>query len=106
MKYLLPILALIVGFIGGVWISGDTHTEQAQALQTYICPMHPTVVSDKPGSCPICGMDLVEKEVDGGHDHGMQTDHETHICPMHPTVVSDKAGQLSHLWYGSGGEGG
>ena len=25
----------------------------------YRCPMHPEVVSDKPGVCPICGMDLV-----------------------------------------------
>ena len=96
MKYLLPILVLIAvliaGFVGGVWISGDTHTEQVQALKTYICPMHPTVVSDKPGSCPICGMDLVEREMDGGHGHEMQADRETYICPMHPTVVSDKPG--------------
>lgn len=28
---------------------------------TYTCPMHPTVVSDKPASCPVCGMDLVRK---------------------------------------------
>lgn len=28
---------------------------------TYTCSMHPTVVSDKPGKCPICGMDLVRK---------------------------------------------
>jgi membrane fusion protein, copper/silver efflux system len=27
----------------------------------YTCPMHPTVLQDKPGSCPICGMDLVKK---------------------------------------------
>ncbi|MEW5950512.1 MAG: hypothetical protein GX447_06670 [Elusimicrobia bacterium] len=28
----------------------------------YYCPMHPSYVSDKPGSCPICKMDLVLKE--------------------------------------------
>jgi Cu(I)/Ag(I) efflux system membrane fusion protein len=28
----------------------------------YRCPMHPEVVRDAPGQCPICGMDLVEIE--------------------------------------------
>lgn len=28
---------------------------------TYTCPMHPTVVSDRQGTCPVCGMDLVRK---------------------------------------------
>lgn len=37
--------------------SGDTAHEH----DTYTCPMHPTVVSDRPGSCPVCGMDLVRK---------------------------------------------
>ena len=26
----------------------------------YTCPMHPQVVQNKPGACPICGMDLVK----------------------------------------------
>src|SRR5690606_2884 len=30
----------------------------------YTCPMHPEVVKDEPGACPICGMDLVPKEID------------------------------------------
>ncbi len=81
MKYLLPILVLIAvlvaGFVGGVWISGDTDTEQVHAgHETYICPMHPTVVSDKPSSCPICGMDLVAKEADASsvQDGSVQID--------------------------------
>ena len=28
----------------------------------YTCPMHPEIVRDEPGSCPICGMNLVKKE--------------------------------------------
>jgi hypothetical protein len=27
--------------------------------QNYTCPMHPKIVRDKPGNCPICGMNLV-----------------------------------------------
>ncbi|MGD8408434.1 MAG: heavy metal-binding domain-containing protein, partial [Thiohalophilus sp.] len=31
---------------------------------TYVCPMHPQIIRDEPGNCPICGMDLVLKEQD------------------------------------------
>lgn len=36
------------------------HSESAEAV--YTCPMDPEVISDKPGSCPICKMDLVLKQ--------------------------------------------
>ncbi|MDP1919208.1 MAG: efflux RND transporter periplasmic adaptor subunit [Myxococcales bacterium] len=54
----------------------------------YHCPMHPTVVSDQPGLCPICNMKLVtlERPVDA-----VEAAPQFH-CPMHPTVVSDQAG--------------
>ncbi len=35
--------------------------EKSEAEQ-YTCPMHPFIVSDRPGACPICGMSLVPKE--------------------------------------------
>jgi len=38
----------------------ETHVESEQAA-AYYCPMHPTVTSDKPGNCPICGMKLVKR---------------------------------------------
>lgn len=28
----------------------------------FTCPMHPEIIQDEMGSCPICGMDLVEKK--------------------------------------------
>ena len=34
----------------------------------YTCPMHPEVISDKPGACPKCGMDLEPMEVSAEDD--------------------------------------
>ena len=37
------------------------HGDGGQDPSTWTCPMHPEVVEDGPGACPICGMDRVEK---------------------------------------------
>ncbi|HMG93278.1 MAG TPA: efflux RND transporter periplasmic adaptor subunit, partial [Chryseolinea sp.] len=42
--------------------NSNKHAEHAD---TYTCPMHPTVISDKPGVCPVCGMELVRKAREG-----------------------------------------
>src|SRR5450759_2452529 len=34
----------------------------AVAAKKYQCPMHPEIVRDAPGDCPICGMKLVPME--------------------------------------------
>ena len=37
------------------------HAQVPMEPAVYVCPMHPEVMSDQPGRCPICGMDLVVK---------------------------------------------
>ena len=33
--------------------------QAAEKKQTYTCSMHPQIIQEGPGTCPICGMDLV-----------------------------------------------
>jgi Cu(I)/Ag(I) efflux system membrane fusion protein len=48
--------------------------EEQKAPDVYTCPMHPTVVSDKPGNCPICGMSLVKKTTTPAPNTGAAAD--------------------------------
>jgi Cu(I)/Ag(I) efflux system membrane fusion protein len=51
---------------GAAWLldrSAPAHENAAarpEAKTRYTCPMHPSIVSDHPGDCPICGMALVK----------------------------------------------
>ena len=40
----------------------------------WVCPMHSEIMQNRPGTCPICGMDLVESGKHAAHDHGIQVD--------------------------------
>ena len=55
---------------------------------TFYCPMHceGDKTYDKPGDCPVCGMDLVEEQ------NLSAISSEQWTCPMHPEVVKDEAG--------------
>jgi Cu(I)/Ag(I) efflux system membrane fusion protein len=60
---IIAFLALIVSSCGKSSSSHQGHIDSTSAAQTadyYTCPMHPQVHMDKPGVCPICGMDLVK----------------------------------------------
>jgi len=67
--FLVAVASAAMG-VGGTVIFHHRHGPEpgapgaaTEAKERWQCPMHPTVVEDHPGDCPICGMKLVR--VDG-----------------------------------------
>lgn len=70
---------------------GEGQQGDAGEGDTWICPMHPEVRQDRPGTCPKCGMELVPAGDHQDHaDAGVQS--TTYTCPMHPEVQQDSPG--------------
>ncbi len=59
------VLFAIISFSILMLASCGKKDKETAGSDSYTCPMHPTVMSDHPGSCPICGMDLVMKARSG-----------------------------------------
>lgn len=63
----------------------------------YFCPMHPQIVRDKPGECPVCGMKLEKRQQDtisSPTAPRAQVSGDRRILyyrhPMNPSVRSDR----------------
>ncbi len=72
------------------------------AEQQYTCPMHPHYVADRPGSCPICGMDLVALENDGDSDNEQDSEEvseNTDIDSAVPSASSSKKSEKKILYW-------
>jgi len=68
-KFIKYSLAFVVISIIGIAIyffviELDNHSEMKHQTEVYTCQMHPEIIRDKPGSCPICGMTLVKKIIE------------------------------------------
>jgi Cu2+-exporting ATPase len=70
--------------------SEDKKKKQPKGIGTgtFYCPMHceGDKTYNKPGDCPVCGMDLVEEQNLSAISKAQWT------CPMHPEIVKDDAG--------------
>lgn len=108
MKRTLGIIALALLFTGlGIWVgthlltpaptatAQHEHGEEAGQSQLYTCGMHPQVIQDHPGSCPICGMKLVPvRGKDGGQPRSKgERKIKYWVAPMNPTYIRDQPGK-------------
>ncbi|QXE91976.1 efflux RND transporter periplasmic adaptor subunit [Geomonas subterranea] len=68
-KVAVPIILILVAAAvgGGYYLWHQKHQapagkeKAAQGQVLYTCAMHPFIIKDKPGTCPICGMQLIKK---------------------------------------------
>src|SRR5688572_26406869 len=59
----------------------NNHTQHKPQFQKYTCPMHPQIMQDTPGKCPLCGMTLEPvANTTPGNAHGKHTDHSGMIA--------------------------
>jgi multidrug efflux pump subunit AcrA (membrane-fusion protein) len=70
-----------------VWKTGTAANFASKAK--YQCPMHPEVISDKPGTCPKCNMTL--QPVQGAKQSAPVK--KQYTCTMHPEVITDAPGK-------------
>ena len=64
----------------------ENHTSRVESSSSWTCSMHPKVMRKEAGSCPICGMDLIEVV------KTETTSSSSWTCSMHPKVMRKEAG--------------
>ncbi len=91
---------LVISMAINVWLgTRSTHVEMAgsqlgvdDSEQLYTCGMHPNVLQEGPGNCPICGMNLTPMRGGSSTPSG-----ERKIlywrAPMDPNYISDQPGK-------------
>ena len=95
-------VALAIGLAGGLFIGKKSSgpkdlvpSGEASAKQLYSCGMHPDIIQEGPGNCPICGMKLTP--IKGASAGPSKPEGERKIkywrASMDPTFISDKPGK-------------
>ncbi len=81
------------------WIDNGRHTaagpDHEQDGQLWTCGMHPQVIEEEPGTCLICGMQLMPVKATGSEGRRQESEPTIRYwrAPMDPNYISDKPGK-------------
>ncbi len=101
---LVVLLAVAAGGAGTYyWLTGGMHPpaaggpgDSSREEKKYTCPMHPFIVNEQPGACPICGMTLVPVKSASAAEAGegkKERKIKYWVAPMDPNYRSDRPGK-------------
>ena len=88
-------LSLIIIFLLFTFTSCNDKLDQADEVAEadnnveYTCPMHPQIIRDEPGDCPVCGMTLVAKQLVNAPAIATTSNLNYLLQPANQSVVSD-----------------
>jgi len=101
----LAILALCACLGATVFTSCDKSEQAPGETQLYTCGMHPQVIQEEPGICPICNMNLTPMKTEtqtSAHAHNADSNEKNTSkdkkilhwrAPMDPTYISEQPGK-------------
>jgi hypothetical protein len=80
------------------------YEQEHEKRQKYTCPMHPEVITGRPGNCPKCGMKLVPKKEEtkaksksnARESHDMHHHHGDEVMPHESHQMHAMQGHESH----------
>jgi Cu(I)/Ag(I) efflux system membrane fusion protein/cobalt-zinc-cadmium efflux system membrane fusion protein len=103
-KVAIPLSVLVIAaiFSGGYFLGTHRHEEPAETAGgtaeqkvQYTCGMHPFIIQDEPGLCPICGMKLTPLKPGTGGQAAAPAERKVKhwVSPMDATYVRDEPGK-------------
>ena len=96
------LVGIAIGFAASLYPRHTDHLEEgvvttaAEEKAQYTCGMHPFVIQDEPGNCPICGMRLTPLKPTGASSGSGATGERKikyWVAPMDPSYVRQEPGK-------------
>jgi Cu(I)/Ag(I) efflux system membrane fusion protein len=96
-KLIIGLIILCTGFIFSACTDG--HQDHAETVK-FTCAMHPQIVKNGPGACPICKMDLVPLNAVGSKNELSLSDSQIQLANIQTMVINRTAFSTSKILNG------